>query len=812
MATHLQIKPISMFKNYFKTAWRNLTKTRFYTLVNIIGLATGIAFTLVIAAYVWGELQVNAGLKNARQQYIIQSKWKDPNMGYDLTSVGPLAKQLKERYPNLVANYYRWDGITSSISKGDKSFREGIQIGDSTIFSMYGFTLMHGNIATAFEEPYSVIISAEKAKKYFGKTDVVGQSLSIENFSGSRHDFLVAGVLDKAPKNSVTFLNDDNNNQIFISTNNLAYFGRNMDWLNTSIVSYVELQKGVLPQDLDKPMQYLLQQNAQAQIANNLTPYLVPLQKYYLQGNNGLVQKMITTLSLVAVFILLMAVVNFINMAVSRSATRMREIGIRKVLGGIKRQLVIQFLIESTLLVMVSTILAIIVYLLSRETFSTILGKPLPALTAFPLYFIFFLLLLIVAVGFLAGIYPAFVLSSLKTVESLKGKLGVVKDRVVFRKSLVAFQFATAIIVCISALIISQQVKLFFSQSLGYDKSYIVSAPLPRNWTPEVVRKMEQIRSEFAAMPEVSNLALSFEIPDGGNGGSVGLYKPGTDSATAIPSALLMTDEYYAATYNIPLEAGEFFSKPGAFTDSFTLVINEAQCQAQGWKTPHEAIGKQLKFQSGGQPFTIAGVTKNFHFSSMQQVIQPLTFLHVGVTNTFRLFSFKLKPGNIRQTMDVLQKKWAMLMPGTPFEYTFMDDSLKRVYKAELQLEKASYIATILSLIIVLLGVLGLISLSIQKRTKEIGIRKILGSSVQGIIGLFVKEFLLVIALSALIACPLAYFLMNGWLSDYVYRVNITVQPFILTLGVLGCITAILIILQTCKTALANPVKSLRSE
>ena len=340
-----------MIRNYFKIAWRNLIKNPFYSSVNIIGLSTGIAFTLLIGAYIWSQLQVNSDLKNAGQQYIIQSKWKEPNQGINLTTLGPLAKALRENYPNLVSNYYRWDGVSSNVSKGDKSFREELQICDSTMFTMYGFTLLHGDPETAFEGPFSLVITAEKANKYFDKTDVVGQTLSIENFSGAKHDFMITGVLNKPPKNSVTYINDDNDNQFFISSVNLAYFGRNMDWPNQYIVSFIELQNGITPKDLVKPMEYLIKQNAPSQITTAITPYLVPLNDYYLFANNDLIKKMLYALSAIALFILIMAIINFINMSVSRSVTRMREIGIRKVLGGLKNQLIIQFLIESILLV-----------------------------------------------------------------------------------------------------------------------------------------------------------------------------------------------------------------------------------------------------------------------------------------------------------------------------------------------------------------------------------------------------------------------------------------------------------------------------
>ncbi len=802
-----------MIKNYFKIAWRNIVKNKFYTAVNIVGLSTGIAFTLLIAAYVWGELQVNANLKNADRQFVLQSKWKNPNMGLELTSIGPLAKALKEQYPNLVANYYRWDGVTSNVSKGDKSFREGLQICDSTMLSMYGFKLLHGNAATAFDGPYSLLIAADKAMKYFGKTDVVGQTLTIENFSGSKHEFMITGVLKKPTKNSVTFLNDDNDNQFYISSANLAYFGRNMDWPNQYIVSYIQLQPGVKPADLDKPMQYLLKQNAPAQISADMKPYLVPLKKYYLDANNGLVKKMLYALSAIALFILLMAIINFINMSVSRSATRMREIGIRKVLGGLKKQLIIQFLIESVLLVSFSMIFAFIIFLGSTNFFNSLLSTALPALSDFPLYFVAFPVLLILLIGIAAGIYPAFVLSSLKSVDSLKGKLSSIKENVWLRKSLVAFQFGTATIAFVGALIISSQVKLFFSKDLGFDKDYILAAQLPRDWTPAGFQKTEAMRRQFAALPQVQNVTLSFEVPDGNSGGSASLYKVGTDSTSSIASPLLMCDQFYAATYNIPMKAGKFFTDGTAVTDTFQLVINETQANAFGWHDAEQAIGKQVKFQNGGgQIFTIAGVTKDFHFGSMQNAIQPLTFIYVGLTNTYRNFSFKIVPGNAGSSIEALQKKWSSLMPGIPFEYKFIDESLAKIYKTELQLKKASYTATILALIIVLLGVLGLVSLSVQKRTKEIGIRKVLGSTIGGIMSLFLKEFLSVILIAGAVACPLAYLLMSKWLQSYTYRINITAQPFLLSLFVLGLITATMICLQTIKAALANPVKSLKTE
>jgi len=802
-----------MLKTYLKIAWRTIVKSRFYSTVNIIGLATGLAFTLLIGAYAWSEWKVNHSLRNADNQYILQSQWKEPGMGFPLSTLGYLPRALREQYPNLVANYYRWDGVTSAVSKEDKHFREGLQIGDSTLLGMYGFTLLHGNAGTALNDPFSLVITEEKAIKYFGKTDVVGQTLAIDNFSGSRHDFMITGVLKQPALNSVTMLNDNNFNQFFLSAAAVSFFGRTIDaWQNPNIVGLVELRKDVTAKDLEEPIQQLMKKNAPAYFVTNMQQVLTPLKKYYLEANNGIVKKNIYTLTLVAVFILLMAVINFINMAVSRSSARMKEIGLRKVLGGLKKQLVAQFLVESVLLVELAVLIALLLYIFLRPFFGQMIGKEIPGLLNFPPALLAAPFILALLVGFVAGIYPAFVLSSLKSVDSLKGKLKTVQENIWLRKSLVAFQFGTAAVVFIGAIIISQQVRYFFDKDLGYNKEYILYSQLPRDWSQKGVQHMEAIREQLAAMPEVSNVALSFEIPNGMNSGSLQLYKAGGDSTQAITSQQLTTDNQYAATYSIPMKAGSFFTPVYTPADSTKIVINESQSIALGWRNPQEAIGKQVRILGYQPMLTISGVTADFNFDSMQNSIRPITFINVHVNTIYRFFSVKLRPGNIGKSIGAVQKQWAALMPGAPFEYNFMDDALKQLYKKELQLQKAAYTATALAFIIVLLGVLGLVSLSIQKRTKEIGIRKVIGAPVSGIIGLFIKEFVPVIGLAGLVACLPAWWLMRTWLNGYAYRIPLSVLPFVIAIALLGIVTTLLITAQTIKAAWTNPVKSLRAE
>jgi putative ABC transport system permease protein len=802
-----------MIKNYLKIAWRNVTKSRSYAAVNIAGLAVGIAFMLLIGSYVWNEFEVNHNLRNIENQYIIQSSWGDAAT-FDLTTVGALARSLKDLYPNLIENYYRWDGISSNVSKGEKVFRENIQIGDSTLLSMYGLPLLYGNPGTALNDPYSAVITEETAIKYFDRTNVVGETLSIGSFSGTKHDFLIAGVLKKIPRNSIISINDNNRNTIFLSAACIGFFGRVIDsWNNPWIIGYVQLKKGVHSAEVEKIMRHLVKQNTPLGISDQMKPVLVPLKDYYLDANNGLVRKMLSTLTLIALFILFMAIVNFINISVSQASARMKEIGVRKVLGGMRKQLIFQFLTESFLLVVLSTMFALGLYEIFRPALMNLLDAQIPSLFGFPIYIYVILIALVLLISLLAGFCPANVLSNLKPVEVIKGKLTSIKENIVLRKFLVGFQFSIAAIVLIGAILISRQVDFFLNGDLGYDKSYILSAQVPRDWTGKGVLHMETVRNEFAKIPAVENVSLSYEIPDGNAGDVPNAFRPGQDSTKGISVLMLKTDASYLATFKIPLKAGHFFSTPDMNGDSTNIVLNESAVHALGWKDAGSAISGKLKLQGfNGTVFTIIGVTSDFMFGTMQGSISPAIFCHVNYLNQYRFLSFRVGSGNLSKAIETLQKNWSILLPGAAFEYQFMDDRLKNLYKTEIQLKQASYAATALAAIVVFLGVFGLVSLSIEKRRKEIGIRKVVGSSVAGIMALFVKEFLLIILLAGAISCPIAYIIIHKWLNGYAYRINITIQPFLFSILILGTITALLIIFRSVKAANANPVKSLRSE
>ncbi|MEZ0484581.1 ABC transporter permease [Fibrella aquatica] len=802
-----------MLQNYITIAWRNLLRRTFYSLLNMVGLAVGITFALLIGAYCWGEYQVNRSLRNANQQCLVQSQWTEENRGMDITSFAPVGPALKTEYPTLVANYYRFYGVSATISKGENHFRESIQIGDSTMLTMFDFPMLHGDPRTALTGPNSVVITADKAQKLFGKTDVLNQSLIIETPLGGKQPFLVTGVLKPLLDNSVSHLLSENN-EVFMSMSGVNFFGNGVfSWQNPYIVTYVELQPGVTPQALEKPLKQLLAKNTPPDVQKSLTAYVTPLPDYYLQSNNGLIRKLMTTLAAVGLFILLMAVVNFVNLSLGTSATRLREIGVRKVLGGLRRQLTAQFLIEAITLTALATGLSIGLYALFQPVFSDVVGKPLPSLGQLLITYGWVLLVLILVVGGLAGTYPALYLSAYSSVDSLKGKARSVREGQWFRRGLVTVQFAIAVSVFVGAVLVSRQIAWFFSSDLGFKKEAVLTvSSLPRTWSPEGVNRMEAARDRFARLPGVQSASLSYEIPNGNVGNAAQVYRQGQDSTQAVNMSVMTTDEQFAQTYQIGVQSGRFFHAEQGSYDSTSLIINESACKALGYKTPEEAIEKLIRFQGIPRTYRIRGVVRDFHVGTMHKAIQPMAIGQVRVASIYRFFSFRLAPGNPRQAIAGLEQTWRDLFPDAPFNYAFMDETLQNLYKTELQLEKAAYVATGLALLIVLLGVVGLVSLSVARRTKEVGIRKVLGASVPGIIGLFLREYAWTMVLANLIAWPLTYWLVSNWLADYAYHMPVTLSPFVLVGAGLALVTAIIISLQVVKAALMNPVTSLRSE
>src|SRR5258706_3001118 len=466
-----------MFKNYFIIAARNLVRHKFFSVINILCLALGITFSLIIGIYVLNQYSINASLKNANNQYIIKSDWKVKGMGLDITTFGPLAKTLKEGYPALVANYYRYNPVTNVVSAGDKNFKEDIAIGDTGFISIYGFLLLYGNKQQLFTDNSSAVITETMAIKLFGKADAVGKVISVlTTVHGAKQDYKVSAVLKDIPYNSVTNLIGTTYN-VFVPTVGNNYYGGgdpSEGWNGAYEVSAIELKPGVLPQDLSAPIKQVLAKYTSENIQKNLTVQLAPVKDYYLKDNNGAALRMIMILSLAALFILLMAVINFVNINIGTSSYRLKEIGLRKVFGGAKTQLIIPFITEAMLLTCIAAIISLILYQLMRPVFDEVLNTKLESVLRFKINAILYLITLVFITGFIAGIYPAFVLSSSRVTNAVKGKIDTAKGGLTLRRSMLVVQFTLASIVFISALTVSRQVSYIFSKDIGYNKDQVL--------------------------------------------------------------------------------------------------------------------------------------------------------------------------------------------------------------------------------------------------------------------------------------------------------------------------------------------------
>jgi putative ABC transport system permease protein len=798
-----------MLKNYFKVALRSLLRRKAFTAINIFGLSIGISFSLLIGCYIWLQYSVNMDLKNARNQYFILSEWKDPRMGPEITTFPLIGPFLVLNYPTLVAHYYRFDAVTATISNNINQFREEVQAGDSTMLTMFGFPLLNGDARTALNAPNAAVITDEIAKKVFGTTDVLGKPLYID-FNGTSQLFNITGVMKRPPRNSVTgFLDEEA--QVFIPMNSLEGRKVNMDWTAPTVLTYLELKDGVKVQDVQNALRDLLKDNTPPQLYSNLQLKLSPLSGIYFDFSGGYIRKMVLTLSAIAFLILLMAIFNFVNVAIGSSSHRLTEIGLRKTLGGRRGQLIIQFLTEYTIIVLIATLFSLVFYQVFRNYFSHIFNRDLLSVFALPPFFYLSVVVGALVIGATAGIYPSLILSATNTVASLKGKTMSVTGSAFLRKAMIVFQFSLAIAVFIATLTISNQVNYMLNGNLGYNKSALLILTTPKDWTPEGFQRIETVRDELSRVNGVQSATVSFEVPDGNNGFNSPILKTGRDSSQAIPADILQADEDYADTYQLSMLAGPFFARHNEDFDHTKVVINETAAKALGWEDPSTAVGNQITIV-GRNTFTVAGVIKDFHFGSMQERIPPIVFLNVRNNTLYRYITVRITGDNLTRTVDDLRKKWTEILPNAIFNYTFMDDVLQRIYSNELDLKNAGFAATLLSIIIVFLGIIGLIIMNIGRRNKEIAMRKVMGASSFNIILQFNKEFLSILLVSILISWPISWLLLNKWLDGYSYRIGLTFLPFLEITITIALLTFCLISLLTYNVSVSNPVKSIRAK
>ncbi len=801
-----------MLRNYIKIALRHLRKHKLLSAVTILCLVAGLTFSMLIGVYVLQQYGVNKQLSNVSQQYLLKSIWKEKDMGLDVTTVAPLAKAAKNEYPQLVKNYYRFNPVTNVVSAGEKHFQENIAICDTTLVNMYGFHLLHGNKENAFANNKSAVITGAMAVKLFGRTNVLGETITIANTTAEKQGYIVSAVLEDMPFNSVNNFIDEKGYSVFVSFEGNKFFDTQdyvNDWNNIYIVGMLELQPGKTAADLKGPMQQLLAKYAPPNIKNNLTVSPQSLQTFHLNANDGAVSKMLQTLSIIAAFILLMAIINFININIGTSSYRLKEIGLRKVFGSQRSQLCFQFVAESVVISFLAALISIACYQMLLPVFNNVLHTVLTPVWQFTPTMIIWVVVLVLFAGIVAGLYPALVLSAKNLTHAVKGKIDSTKGGTFFRQSLLVTQFSLAIIVFICAIIVAQQISFVFKRDMGYNKEHLmVISAFPKQWTPEGVQKMQTIRNGLKQLPVVKDATISFEVPDRVPPNTLSATMQGASTQNPVLMAFVLADENFASTYELQLKEGDFFNKSG--TKNLEIVINEAAQKALNLTEP---LGKKLNIAGwGDSAFTVAGVIKNYNYSTMQQGIGPMAFIHTNDNPGYRYITVKLSTNDVAAAINAVQKKWTDLSPNMPFEYTFMDQRFKNIYQSELQLKKASAIATALNLVIVLLGIFGVLSFTLARRLKEISLRKIVGANTRNIIVLFVKEYAWLIAIANIIAWPVAYWASNKWLQQYAFRIQQSIIPYALVAGVVTALAVVLIILQCYKIANASPVKNLRTE
>lgn len=797
----------------FKIAFRNLKKHKLYSIINCFGLFAGFFFFFLIGAYVWGEYHINRELKNADRQYILTSKWKKESMGLNFTTLAPLAKRLKEDYPALVENYYRFDGIKARITNNDISASENIQLGDPSLLTMYGFELLYGDIKTALNTPNSVVITSQLAIKYFGKKAVVGQTITIENFNAEKQNFQITGVLKTLAQNTVTQILNENtiDNSLVanlfmpIDANSFFKRGKLKSWKNIYTPSFITLKKGVQQQDLVSPLKTLIAEHTSKKVQKNLKVIPVSLTNYYLNKDEGNLKRNLWTLIYIGCFIILMATVNFVNISISMMRNRVKEIGLKKVLGTDKSQLIIQFLSESFILVFIAEFLALVTFIIFRPYFSGLIALEIASITSLSYIIIFLFLGLLVFIGFLAGFYPAFILSSLSIITSLKGLQISTKNKL--QKFLVTCQFSVGLIIVICAILINQQVNYFFKKDLGYNKKHLITAQVPRNWSAKGVQKMEVIRNEFQQMNEIHQASISYETPNGNFGNIFSFINANTPEKDALKIKSLTVDSHFFKTYDISI-----VSKLNTLNHKNTITLNKAAVHFLGFKNPHNAIGKRIKIKGQKKWYTVKQVIQNFHFDTMKKEIEPLVLFNVADLNIYRYLSLKISPENTSETISKIQKKWNVFFPNSFFKFQFMDEVLQNLYRAEIRFKNVVYYASLIAFIIVLLGVMGLVLLNIQQREKELAVRKILGSSNWNHIILFFKDITFLLLLASVIAFPTTYYFMSKWLNNYAYKIDVSLFPFLIPLLGLLVICLLLITVLILKVAYNTPIKSLKTE
>jgi putative ABC transport system permease protein len=807
-----------MIKNYLKVALRNIWKYKGYSAINIIGLAVGLATCLLILIFVMDELSYDKFNKKADRIYRVDGDIQFGGNHFILAvAPDPLGPTFKKDFPQ-VEQYVRFrDYGGFSVKKGNENVPESRVIyTDSTLFDVFTLPVIAGDAKTALVGPTSVVITEKIAKKYFNSTDAVGKTLTLNDTS----NYKVTAVIKNIPAQS--HFNFD-----FFLPLSSADESRKGNWLSNNFNTYIVLKEGSDPKKLETQLDAFVNKyvGPQAKQLFNLSMdefrkmgnfdrySLTPLTQIHLHsakvaelGPNGNMPY-IYIFSAIAIFILLIACVNFMNLSTARSSNRAKEVGVRKVLGSNKKNLVTQFLAESILISFIALLLALGIARLLLPYFNQLSGKEIALGLLSKPWLLPSLLLMVLIVGLLAGSYPSFYLSSFQPITVLKGKLASGFKSGWLRSGLVVFQFAISIVLIVGTVVIYGQLNFIRNKKLGFDRDHVLIVQNAYSLGEEA----KTFRNELMNVKGIESVTMTGYLPTSDYRNDSPLFPDASlDQKTAVSMQNWYVDENYIPTLHMEIAKGRNFSDQ-LKTDSSAIIINEAAAKLLPFDDP---INKTLYYlvslnNKQTKQYHIVGVVKDFNFNSLRQQVTPMALFY---TEQRGRVAIRFRSANISSLISQVEAKWKTIAPNQPFNYSFMDDDFKHIYQGEQRIGKIALSFSILAILIACLGLFGLVTYAAEQRTKEIGIRKVLGASVSNIVNMLSKDFLKLVLIAMLFAFPFAWWSMNKWLQDFAYRIHIDWKIFLLA-GIIAVVIAIITVSsQAIKAALTNPVKNLRTE
>jgi len=801
-----------MWRSYLVVAFRNLRRNRIYTLINILGLAIGIASFVLIALYIWDESSYDQYHGKADRIFRIVEKIDQEGQGEESCSNPfPVGPAVASDFSDLVEQQVRFFNFqlpTATLRIEEEKYNEEqIFFADSNVFDVFDFPLDQGNPETVLNAPNTIVISRELATKYFGNKDAIGQFIRLEGDV----TLTVTGIFGDIPAQSHFQI------QGLISFSTLRkYMGANLknNWIWNPCWTYLLMKENAKPELLEQQFPAFIQKYYPEFIRPQITHYLQPLTSIHLNSHldyeierNGN-ESDVFIFAIIGIFILLVASINFMSLATARSANRAREVGMRKVLGSSRGRLIQQFLGESVIMCLLAVLLALCLIEVFLPLFNNLAGKELELHNFYHPIFFVGLLVLSIVVGIASGFYPAFYLSSFDAISVLRGGGKPGKGSEYFRKMLVVLQFAISAILIISTLIIYGQFNYLRDVDLGFNDELVVVLPAKN---PIPVR-FKAFRDGLLSHPEIVNVTSMNEV-FGERHNTYEYSYEGREPGNWVYFPCMLVDESFVETFEIELVAGRNFSEEMKTDDSLAILINETMVKRLNWGTPEEALGKRFHTPDGRE--VVVGVMKDFNFVSLQDPIAPFA-LNIPSKRTKPFFTkfvaVRISGENIPQALASIEEEWLKVAPDNPFDYTFLDERLDNLYQSQDDLGRLVANFSLLAIFIACLGLFALVSFTSEKRRKEIGIRKVLGASTSKLVMLLVKDFLKLVLLANVIAWPVAYFLMNDWLERFAYHIGIGWTAFVFTTIGIALIALLTVVFQASKAALANPADSLRNE